>query len=119
MSHNNDLTNDYAVALKAAGAELLAFGEWGSYQGDWVAHVRYKGREGFVRGWYGSCSGCDAFQAEMGWDDTEPDYQERLVAFGANYLEELHTKEELLAEFVPQAQWDMDADKIVAWLNAR
>lgn len=32
----------YENALKAAGAEILEFGQFGSYQGDWWAKVRYK-----------------------------------------------------------------------------
>lgn len=59
----------YSETLEAAGAKVLAFNEFGSYQGDWAALVEYNGETGFVFGSYGSCSGCDAFEAEFGWSD--------------------------------------------------
>jgi hypothetical protein len=79
----------YSEALEAAGAKIIAFqefgsyqGNWfafvelalpwrhsksefGSYQGDWFAFVEYQGKRGWVQGSYGSCSGCDAFQSEF------------------------------------------------------
>lgn len=56
----------YEEALQAAGAEVLEFEQFGSYQGDWWAKVRYKDELGWVQGSYGSCSGCDAFESEFG-----------------------------------------------------
>ncbi len=56
----------YSEALEAAGCKILAFEEFGSYQGTWLAFVEYKGQKGIVEGSYGSCSGCDAFEAEFG-----------------------------------------------------
>lgn len=61
----------YEEALKAAGAEVHAYETFGSYQGDWWALVSYEGKHGFVHGYYGSCSGCDAFEAEFGWTENE------------------------------------------------
>ena len=95
---------------------MLDFQEFGSYQGDWLAFVEYKGERGIVQGSYGSCTGCDAFQAEFDYDDspsvrdgkfykngdtwneenicTEDEYNEalrvynqRLSDFGMRYLE--------------------------------
>ena len=40
----------YQDALKAAGAAVLEFESFGSYQGDWVALVEYKGERGWVQG---------------------------------------------------------------------
>lgn len=98
----------YCEAMEAAGAEVLAFQEFGSYQGDWWALVKYEGESGWVHGYYGSCSGCDAFQGEFDYSDqdqcsdhkyeypkpescTECDkakivYQEKLAAFGKSYV---------------------------------
>ena len=104
----------YSAALEAAGCKVLAFNEFGSYQGVWLAFVEYKNEFGIVEGSYGSCSGCDAFQAEFdhgeeylqedgkyykGWyanpdyEITEEEYNEgvkaehqRLVDFGFRYV---------------------------------
>ena len=56
----------YKDALEAAGAIVHAYEEFGSYQGDWFALVTYKGKTGWVHGYFGSCEGCDAFRAEFG-----------------------------------------------------
>ena len=48
----------YCQALEAAGAKILQFKSFGSYQGDWWAKVEYNGEIGWVAGSYGSCSGC-------------------------------------------------------------
>lgn len=83
----------YQEALVAAGCDVLQFEEFGSYQGEWLALVSHGGFTGIVEGSYGSCSGCDAFESEFGYDfnldcyDSEkPDYQQRLAEFGNSYL---------------------------------
>ena len=77
----------YGEALEAAGCKVLQFEEFGSYQGEWLALVTHNGETGVVHGYYGSCSGCDAFEAEFGWGDEEnPGYQQRLADFGETYL---------------------------------
>jgi hypothetical protein len=99
----------YCEAMEAAGAEILAFQEFGSYQGDWWAKVRFEGETGWVTGGYGSCTGCDAFQAEFSYaydgkcqehryeyrevfpecalcETAKKDYQKRLAEFGLSYL---------------------------------
>lgn len=55
----------YELALKAAGAEVIDTHYAGSYQGTWGAIVIYNGKKGLVTGSFGSCSYCDAFQAEF------------------------------------------------------
>lgn len=52
----------YQKALEAAGAVITEYKEFGSYQGSWFALLN-DGR--LVEGSYGSCSGCDAYQAEF------------------------------------------------------
>ncbi len=53
----------YDDALRLAGAEVHAYESFGSYQGIWLAKVTYQGKTGWVRGYFGSCSGCDGLQA--------------------------------------------------------
>ncbi|WP_329759298.1 hypothetical protein [Stenotrophomonas geniculata] len=109
----------YEQAMEAAGATVLRFEQFGSYQGDWFALVEYDGKTGWVHGCYGSCSGCDAFESEFGWSDHErSDYQERLADFGTSYLEGLMTQEEALAEASRYIEWDSDAAEMVAFLKA-
>jgi hypothetical protein len=55
----------YESALVAAGAEVIDTKYTGSYQGTWGSIVVYNGVKGLCTGDYGSCSGCDAFQAEF------------------------------------------------------
>ena len=126
----------YKSALTAAGANVLAFESFGSCQGDWLAKVVFEGQTGYVAGSYGSCSSCDAFQAEFGWSDpeceehryennTEPceacstlkaAYQVKLAAFGRDYLN-LVTKEELVKRFGKQSEWDMGSADVLTWLE--
>ena len=62
----------YKTCLEKAGAKVLDYKEFGSYQGDWLAFVEYKGEKGIVQGAFGSCSGCDSFAAEFDFDNTAP-----------------------------------------------
>lgn len=59
----------YQEALEAAGAVVHRFEVYGSYQGEWMAHVTLPdGKTGFIIDYYGSCSGCDSFEgSEPGW----------------------------------------------------
>jgi hypothetical protein len=108
----------YQSALTAAGANVIAFENFGDWQGSWVALVEYRGERGWVQGSFGSCDHCDAFEAEFGWDAAEEaDYQTRLASFGESYLGGLQTTESILAEHAPNAHWDEDADNIVFWVR--
>ena len=95
--------DSYTGALVAAGATVHECKWFGDYQGHWIADVTLPdGRRGLILGYYGSCSGCDAFEAEFGYDATEsPDYKERLAAFGLQYFESLKTPEEAAQDFLP------------------
>lgn len=85
----------YREAMEAAGAKVLAMKDFGSYQGDWWAKVEFDGQLGWVNGSFGSCSHCDAFEAEFGWSyEDEPDAKERLAKFGASYLNQIMTQDE-------------------------
>jgi hypothetical protein len=128
----------YQQALEAAGAKILAFEEFGDYQGDWFSLVEYKGEVGWVSGSYGSCSGCDAFEAEFGWTDDEcdthkykghqpecencvaakADYATRLADFGRVYLDGLMAQ--AMAEKVASAdvEWDSEGERKLAFVRA-
>lgn len=133
--------NEYRLALEAAGAEVLSFSSFGSYQGDWWALVEYNGVKGYVTGSYGSCSGCDAFSADFGslYHWTEGDYNgnmhdvfnnsfencnqcnviiERLKEFGKSYLN-LLSKKEAIAKASLDLEWDMEAQRMIDWIKAQ
>lgn len=127
----------YKESLEAAGAKVLAFNEFGSYQGDWYAKVDYNGQKGWIHSYYGSCSGCDAFQAEF--DYSEHDHGEeycspiydgfkdgcqecevvknKLSDFGKSYLSDIQPFENVLKKASENVDWDMDADEMVKWLK--
>ena len=128
----------YQEALEAAGAEVLEFENFGSYQGDWWAKVRYKGELGWVRGSYGSCSGCDAFEVEFGraegdcgehsynhkddcpaCQEAKKKYDERMADFGRGYLDDLLLSQEKAEEEAARnLEWDCDAQAMLDWLMA-
>jgi len=115
----------YQEALEAAGAEVMAFESFGSYQGDWLAKVKYDGEVFFIRDYYGSCSGCDAFEAEIGWepyDETSAEYaeyMEKVKAFGMRYLEpqERLSYDQALTIVSENVFWDSDAEEMVNWVK--
>lgn len=130
----------YYHALEAAGARVIEFEEFGSYQGDWYALVEYNNEIGWINGSYGSCSGCDSFESEFGYGSeptsvgvemcdkktykwrkaTQKDvdaYRERLVSFGKAYLDGLFTQEDAEANAVRFSDWDGEAAKILAFLK--
>lgn len=111
--------NPYEYSLRATGAEVLAFQDFGSYQGDWFAKVRNGGEEYWIQDSYGSCSGCDAFQSEVDYEDrTEEEWTTFFKEFGEKYLGEKKNKEELIAKFKDQSSWDGDAKEILEFLEA-
>lgn len=126
----------YQEALEAAGAKVQAYKEFGSYQGDWWAKI---GEDIFVHGSFGSCSGCDAFQSEIGdyvescddknghWGYVDPNcedckiavstYKEKLIAFGQRYLEDQMSRSEAVELMSRDLAWDHDAEEVVQWLK--
>lgn len=120
----------YQSALQAAGANVLEFQGFGSYQGEWYALVEYNGIRGWVSGSFGSCSHCDAFEAEFGYtrevydpsvDEYIPDptYQDRMAAFGREYLERIMSDQVALNQAARDLSWDYDAEAMVKFIADR
>lgn len=133
----------YKLALEMAGATVHVFEEFGSYQGDWLAKVTYKSKTGWINGWYGSCSGCDAFQAEFDvvstghgnhgmatyhdplWeDDFQDDCEEcqelkkALAEFGTGYLKDMQTQKEIEHYLEGEASdWDLTHDDMLRFVR--
>ena len=125
----------YKEALEEAGALVHAFQNFGSYQGEWYAFITYGNEQGWVQGSFGSCSGCDSFQAEFGSDDRgceehsyDPDdqcdncaekvkeYAFRLADFGRVYCEGFQNTQAIVDELKPRSSWDGDSDRAVEWI---
>ncbi len=131
----------YSTALEAAGATVKEYREFGDYQGTWFAFLE-DGR--IVTGAYGSCSGCDAFQAEFDygcceeaqcsehqyWNPVEgcegcahykAVYQQKLADFGARYLNAAATLDESIAEWeriqANQRYFPTEGSDILNWLR--
>ena len=128
----------YEQALEAAGAQVFVFEEFGSYQGDWWALVKYEGEMGWVNGSYGSCSGCDAFEGEFGFsgysggegfwdyetdqyraptDDERAAYQAKLADFGKTYLDGMMTQEQAENAASSNIEWDSDAPAMLEFIR--
>lgn len=84
----------YEMTLEKAGAEVLAFKEFGSYQGTWLALVKYKDQFGIIEGSYGSCSGCDSFQGEFNYDSNQVTEHEGKYYRGYHWDGDIISKEE-------------------------
>ena len=122
----------YTSALKAAGIDVLLFKHFGSYQGDWWAKVVVGNETGWIHGSFGSCSECDAFQAEVGYepfsskDDPDlteeerrewEDYDARLKQFGESYISSFVTKEEAIKIASVNLDWDHEAEGMVNFIK--
>jgi hypothetical protein len=129
----------YKTALRVAGATVLEFESFGSYQGEWYALVEYNGERGWVSGYFGSCSYCDSFEREFGYSESfrceeheyryddswkgcpaceklEADYDFRLIDFGKTYLETLLPAEHYLRLLNETAEWDSEAVVAAGWI---
>lgn len=106
----------YREALEKAGATVHAFEYFGDYQGTWVAKVTYLGQDGWVVGSYGSCSGCDAFQAEFDHSYPQDKYERKLAKFGMSYLQHMMNDAEVLVETKGHT-WDDGAKSMRKWVQ--
>lgn len=55
----------YDIVATARGQEVIWYEMFGGYQGEWVLIAKDKKNFYIYKDWYGSCSGCDSFQAEF------------------------------------------------------
>ncbi len=111
----------YVDALERAGATVTDSEYFGSYQGEWFARVG----DTVVTGSFGSCSGCDWIEAELGYGyGPEYDAHEEavLTRIGSELLEGAITIgspewDKLTADQERSAEWDFDAKSILTWLH--
>jgi hypothetical protein len=72
----------YEIIAWANSQETIYYHEFGSYQGEWLLVSKDDDNYFIYKGYYGSCSGCDPFQAEFGWNDVT---REKAEEFAKNY----------------------------------
>lgn len=106
----------YHRSLEAAGATVIAYKTFGSYQGDWLALVEYNGQRGWVHDYYGSCSGCDAFEASFGWD--KPETQESLAEFARDYLADLKSNEQIVDIASKHSAYSVEDEAMLKWVKS-
>ena len=102
----------YEEAFSAVPGVKVEWCEYlGSYQGRLLAKITVEGLEGprYIIDYYGSCSGCDAYEAEFGYsfDNTPP---EKLAEFGKPYVDAALTLDEVLQELMPKPGGWYDTD---------
>jgi hypothetical protein len=135
----------YSETLEAAGAKVIEYKTVGSYQGSWGAIVEYNGVKSLVTGSYGSCSGCDAFEAEFGFGDEPPiekdgkyyrnywsddeitkeehdslvaAYDKKMSDFGASYLQTLQDEGDIqnrIKGFIADDWFDAEEKELYEW----
>ena len=97
-----------------AVATVLACGAFGDYQGTWLAKVQWDDEYGWIRDCYGSCEGCDAFESELGYNPSDEDQK----AFGLRYKDAIVPAEELLKRFRKTAEWDMEMEDLITFIES-
>lgn len=121
----------YTDAMEKAGANVLAYEHFGSYQGDAWALVEYDGKRGWVTYSFGSCSGCDSYEAQHFYGPYRNDYDsqeeydaavaeldKRIADFGRDYLSEILTQEEAEKRAAKHSDWDMEADSVLRFIRS-
>ena len=106
--------------------KVYCFEEFGSYQGDWWAKVKYKGKTGWVHGYFGSCAGCDELEAVrddiydcLNDEEAQKIYDNAVDEFKRSYLqpEYILSQEEAEKEAQENVNWDMEAQEMVDFIK--
>lgn len=63
--------NRYEIVAWANDQESLYYREFGSYQGEWILLSFANDTYFIYKGSYGSCGGCDSFESEFSYSETE------------------------------------------------
>lgn len=75
--------NGYEDIARVHGRRALLYERFGDWQGEWMMLARDDYEYVLYRDWFGSCSGCDAYEGEFGSSGLYP--RERVESFCANY----------------------------------
>lgn len=122
MTSTEEPLSGYAAAIAAAGYVVTDFEYFGSYQGNWIARVyssAYPNEKFWVYGAYGSCPGCDAFEAEFGGVPfkEETELYTKFMNFGQELVESgFKDTPGIIAEIQKESIWDMETVKMFEWV---
>lgn len=87
----------YKEALEASGLVVEKFEMLGDWQGTWCARLA---DNSFIVGYYGSCSGCDAFEGTFCYTDRAD--KEKLRKFGESYHDDIIINVEAFRAFIDE-----------------
>ncbi len=105
---------DYEGVLRLAGAKVLCYKRFGSWQGDWLAKVQYDSKTFWVHGYYGSCTQCDAVDAIEAYSkDKRTDFKE----LGQDYLDDPRDWKQLMRQAIEDSEWDSHSGAMVDFLK--
>lgn len=80
---------------------------YGSYQGEFLCRIVYNGEILYIHDWYGSCSGCDAFEAEFAWSSSKT--KKNLINFAKSYIGAALPKEKMIKYLEHELdEWDTE-----------
>lgn len=113
-----ELIMSYMKCITEAGAEVLDYKYFGSYQGTILAFVKEDGKTKWLDIGYGSCSACDglqAFEERFDWDEKIP--AEEYARFGRDLLECTFQSQQLIERLEKQAEWDYEAQEMIDFIK--
>ena len=103
----------YERAFAAVKGVTVVWCEYfGSYQGNLLAKIMVEGETEprYIKDYYGSCSGCDSFEAEFSYNNKET--PEKLAEFGKPYVDAALSLDEVIQQLLPKAgEWYDDEKK--------
>ena len=100
----------YISALEAAGAKVIRYEYFSSYQGTILAEVEYEGKHGYVEIINVDLDDCKAYRG-VAYTEQE------IVSFGRKFLEEyFESAERLIEQTSPQLEWSYDAGDKIKWV---
>lgn len=113
----------YELSLMVAGVTVVDYQEFGAYQGEWWAYIELSdGVRYFVTDYYGSCTGCDDFEAHFyGYnleEDKDFNYWEELRKFGAEYIQCCLNKDQAINKAKESYDYDLTSEEIIEWINS-
>jgi len=118
-----DSCESYPMALSVAGYAVHRYQSFGSYQGEWVAEVEKDGDRFWIKSYYGSCSGCDHFEANCSTeyaDDYSEDYGyplDDVLRVASDTVDDRVEFSEIVEWIDESSEWDCEADEAREWLK--
>ncbi len=113
----------YESLVARWGFEVVDMTIFGSYQGDYAVLLRDGDRWGWTVFGYGSCSGCDALEAAVGYSDDDPwnsDVQELSdgLLSGVKWGTSAELVTHLSDEYVQKGKWSWYEDGFQGHVHA-